>query len=207
LRRAGDELRRIETSIEIAANDESTRSRVHKLRSMIERLERMAREYAAGGAPLFYRTARAGLYFDQMKKLLEDLGADSIPQWQSYDQFLSRRLFAQHEFTGTLGNRFSELWTLARSRAEVAEALALGWLKLAAEIGSMILLPFAVADMSRGQMSWLSRIVGCKLPQEVRDWLQSHEFWFVYALTFCVWLVIILYVRHRRERPLTPKRP
>ena len=151
LRRAGDALRRIETDIEIAAHDEAPGSRYRKLGGMIGRLESMARKYAKNGTPLFYRTARARLYFDQMKTLLEDLGADPIPQWQSYDQFLSRRLFAQHEFTATLGDRLSELWALARSRAEAAEAEALGWLQRAAHKASLVLLPLAVADMLRNR--------------------------------------------------------
>jgi len=216
LRRAGDELRRIETGIEIAAQDEAPRSRVRKLGGMIGRLENMARTFAFKGTPLFYRTARASLYFDQMKKLLEDLGVDPIPEWQSYNQFLSRRLFAQHEFTATLGNRISELGALARSHAEVAEAQSLRWLEWAARMASLILLPLAVADVLRDRTSlpsivyagtdWLASVgfevepilskVWNWVPKNVQSWWRARpdyqEFWLVYEFTFFIWLALIL---------------
>lgn len=219
LRRAGDELGRIETGIEFAAHDEAPRSRVRKLGSMIDRLERMARDYVREGTPLFYRTARASLYFDQMKTLLKDLGSDPIPEWQSYNQFLSRRLFAQHEFTATLGNRMSELWALARSRAEVAEAKSLGWLQWAARMASLILLPLAVADMLRDRTSVRTIVadllfrVGIDVRLDamhawawakpyVPSWWQHpeiQEFWLIYALTFCGWLTLIWFFGRPRE--------
>ena len=204
LRRASKELRRIETGLEIAAHDEAPRSRARKLGGMIGRLDRMIRWYADNGTPLLYRTARARLYFDQMKKLLEDLGADPIPQWQSYNQFVSRRLFAQLEFTARLGNRIGELWALARTRAEAAEADALSWLQWAAQTASLVLLPLAVADMVRERSPL--RGIGVKawtwLPQWLQRWWDgpgTQEFFFVYVLTFCVWSTVILFAKRRRD--------
>jgi hypothetical protein len=204
LRRAGKELRLIETGLEIAAHDQAPRSRAQKLGGMIGRLDRMIRWYADNDTPLLYRTARARLYFDQMKKLLEDLGADPIPQWQSYNQFVSRRLFAQLEFTARLGNRIAELWELARTRAEAAEADALRWLQWAAQIASLVLLPLAVADMVRDRTPLRSVVLKAWawVPGDLQNWWYTpgtQEFWLVYALTFCIWFAVILFRKRPRE--------
>jgi hypothetical protein len=224
LRRASNELRQIESGLEIAAHGQASRSRARKLGGMIGQLDRMIRWYADKGIPLLYRTARARLYSDQMKRLLEDLGADPIPQWQSYNQFVSRRLFAQLEFTARLGNRILDLWALARSRAEAAEVENLRWLKKTAQISALILLPPAVADMLRAQTSWRFRVgvgydtirgwltsIGFDDGSSVRrawNWLGTYfgtwesevqEFWVVYSVIFGVWLIFLWFVRRPRE--------
>jgi len=186
------------------------------------------REFAKRGTPLLYRTARARLYFDQMKKMLEDLGAQPIPDWQSYDQFLRRRLFAQHEFTANLGNRISRLWAVARSSAEVAEAEALRWLEQTARWASLILVPAAFADMLHKHTP-IRFIVGAVLATsgvevrplvmdpwylvaaEVRNWrplAETQEFRLIFVLTFCGWgLFIHLYLKRSLEFRLTRKSP
>jgi hypothetical protein len=233
LRRAGDKLREIETDIEIAVHDRNRRTRHQQLYRMIGRLDELACDYAEKGIPLFHRTARARLYFDQMKKMLEDLGVEPIPQWQSYDQFLRRRLFAQHEFTANLGNRISQLWELARSRAEVAEAEALSWLERGAQWASLIILPLAAADMLRGRTSFHSIVgffynlatgsvssVGSGASSSVRpasdsvilsivSWWKCpeiQEFWLVYVLSFVGWLAVIRFLLPARNI-LSPRGP
>jgi hypothetical protein len=134
-----------------------------------------------------------------MKRMLDDLGVEPIPGWQSYNQFLSRRLYAQHEFISTFGDRMSALWAVARSRAEHAEVKALGWLKLATEIGSMFLLPLAFADMSRGHTNLSAHLFGFTIPEGVTKWFGGYEFqefWLVYALIFCIWLLVIWEIRY-----------
>jgi len=206
LRRASKDLRQIESGLEIAAHHRAPKSRALELTGMIGSLDRMMRWYAGpdNNTPLLYRTARARLYFDQMKKLLEDLGADPIPQWQSYHQFVSRRLFAQLEFTARLGNRIGQLWALARTRAEAAEADALRWLQKATKYASVFLVPLAVADMLRNRIFFHGFVWKAWnwVPANLQKWWENsdvQEFWIVFLVTLLGWSTVIFFIRRPRD--------
>lgn len=213
LRRAGEKLRRIEMLLGSAGVQPKQKTRRDELTIIMYELDHLARASSDVGVPIFYRTARAKYYFAQMKSLLVDLDVGHIPSWQSYEQFLRRRLYSSIEFAAGLGQRILDLWEIARSRAEVAEAHALSWLKSAANAASVILLPLAAADMLRERTpfaalwDWLSTLAVTHLPisgfvtaasDAIPEWLARwwirddvREFVITYVLALTVWLTII----------------
>ncbi|MEZ5961582.1 MAG: DUF3422 family protein [Hyphomonadaceae bacterium] len=213
LRRAGERLRRIEMLLGSAGVHPKQKTRRDELTTIMYELDNIARASSDAGVPIFYRTARAKYYFAQMQRLLIDMDVGHIPSWQNYEQFLRRRLYSSFEFAAGLGQRILDLWEIARSRAEVAEAHALSWLKSAANAASVILLPLAAADMLRDRTpfaalwDWLSTIAVSYLPisglivgfsHVVPEWLTNwwsradvREFVITYVLALTVWLVIV----------------
>lgn len=213
MRRAGERLRRIEILLEPAGLEPKQQARRDELTTIMLELDQLARESANAGVPLFYRTARARYYFSQMQRLLIDLDVGHIPSWQNYEQFLRRRLYSSFEFAAGLGKRIMDLWEIARSRAEVAEAQALSWMKAAANAASVILLPLAVADMARERTpfaalwDWLSLLAVTHVPVApilefvapcIPPWLSGwwsdarvREFMITYVLALTAWLLVI----------------
>lgn len=227
MRRAGERLRRIEMLLGSAGVEPKQKTRRDELTAIMHELDQLVRESSNAGVPVFYRTARAKYYFAQMQRLLVDMDVGHIPSWQNYKQFLHRRLYSSFEFAAGLGQRILDLWEIARSRAEVAEAHALSWMKSAANAASVILLPLAVADMARDRTpfaefwSWLSALaLTCPpiasisafitgyIPAWLSSWWQKpgvQEFVITYILALFIWLMVIAPLGNNRRvsRPAT----
>ncbi len=186
LRGVSDELRRIEVQLEEAAHS-APKERHRQLMAVIEAVEDLATAPLKDGVLIFYRTARARYYFEAMQKLLKDLDVRQIPDWQTYEQFLHRRLFSTLEFASQLGQRLMDLWELARSRAELIEARTLLWLQTAATYASIWGLPLAFAQviddflpLQFGQAA--HALVGAAIPEPVKvGWTNIAE-WFLQRL-------------------------
>jgi hypothetical protein len=220
LRDVAQHLRKLEADMGQAAAINNPKKRSLNLRQLVWDLEALGRFSQSRDVSLFYRTARAGYYFAQMKNLLHDLGVAQIPDWQSYEQFVRRRLYTSLEFTSGLGQRVLDLWTLARSRAEVAEESSLRWLQKAAQWTSLFLLPPAFADLTREVFPlWdiLHAVSPCRQGGGdvfrclengyLLGWAGDHNltlnFWTIYAIVFAVCLVLIF--RSSRGAAARPK--
>lgn len=222
LRAISDELRRIEYQLENAAVAESHAKRDRKLMAVIQDLEGLARMHASDGLLLFYRTARAGHYFNQIKTLLNDLDVSQIPDWQTYPQFVHRRLFSTLEFVSGLGRRVMDLWEIARSRLELTESRTLLWLQYAATDASRLLFPLIAADLIHEKLDVVSlwpaifpglpaaaRSAADALAAHLPEWLDTiirglpsptldaMNFWTLCAIAFLVWTSVLKRIARR----------
>jgi hypothetical protein len=147
MRAAGAKLKEIEDRLEKAAAAQNLDERHRQMSNVIRMLDKMSRAADKEGIPIFYRTARAKYYAHRMGRLLADLDVDKIPGWQSYRQFVDRRLSSTLEYVTTLGDRVLKLWEVARTRIEFVESRVLLNLQTLATLATIFLLPASFAAL------------------------------------------------------------
>jgi uncharacterized membrane-anchored protein len=208
LRNAGIRLREIEARLERVSHEWHFGNRDRELMNVISDLERLsldtdhghgsrrmrARQKRDRRAPLrpgalFYRTARARFYYRMMTRLVDDLAELHIANWQTYSQFIRRRLASTLEYVSGFGQRALDLWTLARSRAEFVESRTILKLETMATVASTVLAPLAFLTTAKEL-----EIIDTK----GWDWARFGLF---YGVGLVAWLTLLrVFVRPRARR-------
>lgn len=156
MRATGDRLREIEDALEAAAYRKSALggygARDRELLAVIHELEKMADGKSAEGSPILHRAARTRHYWEQIQRLLDDMDVGEIATWQTYHQFIHRRLATTLEYVASINTRVTDVWNVARSRLELIESRTLLWLQKLSTAASLALLPLAVADYLQGKL-------------------------------------------------------
>jgi hypothetical protein len=181
LRKVGEQLKGFEIRLEQAAHKKGHRARDRALLEVIGELEDIASPESDPDrpVPIFYRTARSAHYSGQMRALLEDLDEELIVGWQSYGQFVHRRVQSSLEYAASLGGRINSLWGIARTRMEFLESRAL----LTLERVSHVVVPVTVAGTVAG-------VLPDDLPESIG--LKSPPVDFNLGAFFALWLIALL---------------
>jgi enamine deaminase RidA (YjgF/YER057c/UK114 family) len=101
------------------------------------------------GEPIQYRLSRSGYYFSRSQAQVKELGVVKIPAWQSYSEFLDRRLYQTYsQISGMTGRIDRVLKFLEAQSSALQNRHALLW-QILAGLAALIVLPSYFGDIAQ----------------------------------------------------------
>jgi hypothetical protein len=101
------------------------------------------------GEPIQYRLSRSGYYFSRSQAQVKELGVVKIPAWQSYSEFLDRRLYQTYsQISGMTGRIDRVLRFLEAQSSALQNRHALLW-QILAGLAALIVLPSYFGDIAQ----------------------------------------------------------
>ncbi|GAM97232.1 hypothetical protein U91I_00857 [alpha proteobacterium U9-1i] len=99
------------------------------------------------GEPIQYRLSRSRYYFHRARSNVEEMGIEKIPGWQSYSEFLKRRVYLTYEQIDAMGPRMDRVLRFIQTQNDaLRNAQAIFWQFMGA-LAAIIVLPYYVGDL------------------------------------------------------------
>lgn len=124
----------------------------NRIREITERLFALS---TIVGEPIQYRLSRSDYYFIRSQAQVRELGVVKIPAWQSYSEFLERRVYQTYaQINGMTGRIDRVLSFLEAQSSALQNRHALLW-QILAGLAAIIVLPAYLGDIvARAQGDW-----------------------------------------------------
>lgn len=99
------------------------------------------------GEPVEYRLSRSSYYFRRAKAHINEVGDVKIPGWQSYHEFLQRRVYLTYEQISGIGGRIDRVLQFIQTQNDaLRSARSLLW-QFVAALATLVVLPPYVGDV------------------------------------------------------------
>lgn len=131
----------------------------NRIREVTERLFALS---TIIGEPIQYRLSRSDYYFIRSQAQVKELGVVKIPAWQSYSEFLERRIYQTYaQISGMTGRIDRVLRFLEAQSSALQNRHALLW-QILAGLAALIVLPSYFGDIAirAGGDWWMTYWIG-----------------------------------------------
>lgn len=162
--------------------------------SKLQQLEERLTRYSQGIPDLIMdRAARTERYYHELISLSEDLGVLPIPSWQSYEQFVKRRLFSTLETVTSLGTKYQEVRDTITNISNTNIATKIFSLQTTAELFAGILLLYYIPTIFEEAINHLPELNwsfwGWKYSFDVHHFISNNLVYYIgilVALGLCL---------------------
>lgn len=116
----------------------------HEVRKATEKLFKLG---ASLGEPIQNRLSRSAFYFERSQAHVNALGVVKIPGWQSYKEFLERRVYNTYHQINAMGPRIDRLLRFIQTQNDALQSRRSALWQLVGSIAALIVLPAILGDV------------------------------------------------------------
>jgi hypothetical protein len=109
--------------------------------------EKLFKLSASLGEPIQNRLTRSSYYFMRSQAQVSALGVKKIPGWQSYSEFLERRIYNTYHQIGAMGPRIDRLLRFIQTQNDALQSTRSALWQVVGAVAALIVLPDYLGDV------------------------------------------------------------